>query len=94
MATKTKMTTTKAAPRKGGRPSEGLDRMMSIRVATDDVERLWSVSASIGQKHQAVARVALRIGLAALERTPAAFLGEDALQRPPKAKRKATKGAE
>ena len=91
MATKTKTKAT-TATRKGGRPSEGLDRMMSIRTATEDVERLWSVAASLGQKHQVTARVALRIGLATLERTPAAFVGEDAAQRPPKATRKAVKG--
>lgn len=75
-----------------GRPSEGLDRMMSIRAATEDVERLWAVATSLGQKHQATARVALRIGLAVLERTPVAFVGPDALQRPPSAGRRRSGG--
>lgn len=62
--------------------------MMSIRAATEDVERLWAVAASLGQKHQVTARVALRLGLAVLERTPVAFVGPDAVQRGPKTARK------
>ncbi len=88
MATKTKTATTK---RKPGRPFEGLDRMMSIRTSTEDVERVWEVAASLGQKHQAVARAALRIGLAVLERTPGAYVGEDAAQRPPRASNEASR---
>lgn len=85
MATKTKTKTT-TPKRRGFPPAEdGLDRMMSFRVATEDYERIAALGEALGQKPQALTRTALRIGLAVLERTPGAFVGPDAKRRPPRA---------
>jgi hypothetical protein len=56
---------------------EGLSEMLGVRVSKADLERIDALAARlpIGSRH-GIARVALRIGLEAIERNPMILLGE------------------
>ncbi len=50
---------------------EGLDEQIYIRISTTDREQLRALAARMPLKEAAIARIAMRIGLAELERDPA-----------------------
>jgi hypothetical protein len=56
---------------------EGLSAMLGVRVSADDLARLDALAdrLPIGTRH-AIARFALRIGLAEIERNPSILLGD------------------
>lgn len=66
-----------------------LTEIFSMRVHTDDLARLEALEGRLPIKRQDIARAAMRLGLAALERDPAALLSPEATRREaPKGKAK------
>lgn len=66
-----------------------LTQVLPVRVHPDDLARLDALEQRLPLKRQDLARAALRLGMAAIERDAAALLSPDALRRvPPKAKPK------
>lgn len=56
--------------------SDGLSEMLGIRVAKSDIERIDALAERmpVGTRHS-IARVALRLGLDAIERDPVVLIG-------------------
>jgi len=67
---------------KAAKEKEPLSEMLGVRVSADDLARIDAITERmpVGTRHS-IARVALRIGLDAIEREPTILLGKASRRR-------------